>query len=664
MTRRSALLTPATAGVSGVLSVTTIVLTWLAGSGLDGFVADNQANTWLSGVSMSVVAVLVLSARPENRLGPVFAAAGMLAASDAAASAYAELAFRPGSALPGADLAAWVAGLAWVPAFLLVLTGVPLLFPYGRLPSRRWRWPAYAALATGTSADLTFAFSDVPVEDVQAAARNPLPQPLPDSVLLPIGLVGFFVTLLLGCVATVGVAARMPRLGEPQRQQHAWFVAAVAILLLVTFLPIPDVVNFVGNGLFVAALGVAIVRYHLFDIELALSRALVYGLLTAVALTVYLAAVAVLGVSVGGGLWPAALAAVAALALASLRGRLQSVVERALYGNRSDPLEAMTLLGSRLGSTLATEAVLPAIVDTVRQSLRAPYAAVELAGESGPVHESGTATTATERFDLTHSGRRLGTLVVGLRRGESHLSTADRRLLTAFAQQATVAVHDASQTRELRRSRERIVLAREEERRRLRRNLHDGVGPALAGISLGLETAERAASRGDETLPALIGRLHGETDRCTTEVRQIVADLRPATLDSIGLLGALRQHAELLTSRSGNGFRVVVDGRSPAELPAAVEVAAYRIALEALTNTVRHAAAHTGTVHVSGTDELHVVVRDDGTGLPARSPGVGLASMRERAEEVGGTCSVVFDEGEGTTVEAVLPLDPAGSRSR
>jgi signal transduction histidine kinase len=664
MTRRSALLTPATAGVSGVLSVTTLVLTWLAGSGPGDFVAENQANTWLSGISMSVVAVLVLSARPENRLGPVFAAAGMLASLDAAASAYAELAFRPGSTLPWADLAAWVAGVAWVPAFLLVLTGVPLLFPDGRLPSRRWRWPAYVALTAGTTVILTFALSDVPVEDVQAAAQNPLPQPLPDSVLLPVGLAGFVVTLLVGLVATVGVAVRMPRLGQPQRQQHAWFVAAVAILLLVTFLPIPDLVNFIGNGLFVAALGVAIVRYHLFDIELVLSRALVYGLLTAAALAVYVAAVGVLGVSVGGGLWPAALAAVAALGLASLRGRLQTVVDRALYGDRSDPLGAMTLLGTRLGSTLASDAVLPAVVDTVRQSLRAPYAAVVLAGESGPVHESGEAIGATEGFDLAHSGERLGTLVVGLRRGESHLSTADRQLLTAFAQQASAAVHDASVTRELRRSRERIVLAREEERRRLRRNLHDGVGPALAGISLGLETAERAAGRGDGSLPSLITRLHTETDRCATEVRQLVTDLRPVTLDAVGLVAALRQHAELLTSRSGNGFRIDVEGQSPPHLPAAVEVAAYRIAMEALTNTVRHSGAHTGGVRVSGTDELHIVVSDDGTGLPSRSPGVGLTSMRERAEEVGGVCSVVFTEGEGTTVEAFLPLDPARSRSR
>jgi signal transduction histidine kinase len=136
------------------------------------------------------------------------------------------------------------------------------------------------------------------------------------------------------------------------------------------------------------------------------------------------------------------------------------------------------------------------------------------------------------------------------------------------------------------------------------------------------------------------------------------------TLDAVGLVAALRQHAELLTSRSGNGFRIDVEGQSPPHLPAAVEVAAYRIAMEALTNTVRHSGAHTGGVRVSGTDELHIVVSDDGTGLPSRSPGVGLTSMRERAEEVGGVCSVVFTEGEGTTVEAFLPLDPARSRSR
>lgn len=217
-------------------------------------------------------------------------------------------------------------------------------------------------------------------------------------------------------------------------------------------------------------------------------------------------------------------------------------------------------------------------------------------------------------------------------------------------------MHDARVTRELKRSRERIVVAREEERRRLRRNLHDGVGPALAGISLGLETAERAAVRGDTALPGLVTRLRSETDLCTHEVRQIVADLRPAALDAIGLSEALRQHAELLSSRSTNGFHVSVEGRSPPDLPAAVEVAAYRIALEALTNTVRHAAAHHSTVTVSERGGLRMLVSDDGTGLPASPPGVGLTSMRERAEELGGVCVVTFTEGVGTTVEAVLPL--------
>ncbi|MEU4289726.1 sensor histidine kinase [Kribbella sp. NPDC026596] len=217
-------------------------------------------------------------------------------------------------------------------------------------------------------------------------------------------------------------------------------------------------------------------------------------------------------------------------------------------------------------------------------------------------------------------------------------------------------------TRELRRSRERIVSSREEERRRIRRDLHDGVGPALAGITLGLETAGRVARRDPGGASSLLQELRSDAADCIDEVRRIVADLRPPALDA-GLTGALRHRADLLTERSGGRLVVTVaDDDGAAELPSALEVAAYRIATEAMTNTLRHAHATTCEVDVRYDGQLLVLrITDDGSGEPPRSVGTGLISMRERAEELGGVCTVTFRPGAGTEVGVSLPYHASTS---
>jgi signal transduction histidine kinase len=236
------------------------------------------------------------------------------------------------------------------------------------------------------------------------------------------------------------------------------------------------------------------------------------------------------------------------------------------------------------------------------------------------------------------------------------LSAAVARLLEAFARQAGVAAHGVRATQDLRRSRGRLVIAREEERRRLRRDLHDGLGPALAGITLGLETAAKAAARGDPYAKSLLGTLRQETAVCVEEVRRIVADLRPPALDGIGLATALRLHADRLSRATIQVSVEVADDAAENSLPAAVEVAAYRIALEAMTNAVHHSGGRSCIVTIVHRDGLRLSVIDDGCGAPGPQPGVGLASMRDRAEELGGTCTVTFREGRGTSVEAVLPM--------
>ncbi|WP_214107522.1 sensor histidine kinase [Acrocarpospora catenulata] len=641
----------ATGGVSVLLTLATLVLAWVNGSDLAHFLAGNQANTWLAGLAFSALGLLIRRAQPVNRLGPLFTVAGLFAALCAGCDEYAELALRTHPGLPGADWAALGAGVLWGPAFLFMVAGVPLLYPAGRLRSPHWRWPARIALASSAVALLAMVTTEYVVDDVFPEASNPLDLPFPDDTQVAAAEAAMLLTLLIGLAAVADIALRLRRAPAAERGQHAWFVAALAITLPVAFSDLPDLVGFLCHVLAFAAIGVGIVRHHLFDIEVALSRALVYALLTGGALAAYLGAAALLGVATSVG--PALVAAVAALALAAGRGRVQRAVDRLLYGER-DPLDVLTTLGDRLEQAIDADAVLPAVVETVRQTLRLPYAAVVL--ESGePACASGEPGGEVARFPLAHAGERIGELVVAPRAGERTLGAADRRILAAFARQAGVAAHGVRVTRELRRSRERIVTAREEERRRLRRDLHDGLGPALAGITLGLETAGRVASREGCSATALLASLRAESAESVEHIRRVVAGLRPAALDEIGLVAALARHADLLSAGPFT-VRVTAPAHLPV-LPAAVEVAAYRIASEAMTNAARHAKALTCEVIVElGEGTLLLTVADDGEGRLAGSPGVGLGSMRERAEELGGSCVIIFREGAGVTVRTTLPL--------
>ncbi len=643
------------AGATALLAITSLTLALQASPAPGELIADNRANQWLAGLALGLVGALVLRSQPGNRLGPVLAAAGLCASVGSACTEYAAIALDQ-TPLPLGALTAWLAASLWIPPFLTTVAGIPLLYPEGRLPSRRWVWPGRVALAAGCLAVVSFATTQAAVDDAGfPEVRNPLNLPVPDGVQLGVVAVCLGLVLAVGLAAVLAVVVRMRQADARRRQQAAWFVAAFALAGPVAFVPLPTVVGFVLNVIAVACLAVGIVRHGLFDIELALSRTLVYALLTAAALGAYLAAAALLGSQSDAGLVPALVAAVAALLLAGARRRLQAFVDRLMYGDRRDPMSALTTLGDRLSSALDADEVLPATVEAIRSGLNLPYAEVSLAGEDGPAFASGTPPERVAEFRLNHAGEDVGLLVVGLRRGEQDLARSDVRLLEAFARQAGVAAHGVMATRELRRSRERIVASREEERRRIRRDLHDGLGPALAGISLGLETAGRVAVRDPAEASALLRELRGDAANCVDEVRRIVADLRPPALDA-GLSGALRHQADLLTARSdGRLVITVADHDGSAELPSALEVAAYRIATEAMTNTLRHAQASTCAVEVRyAGDRLLLRVTDDGSGEPG-AVGTGLTSMRERAEELGGVCTVTFRPGNGTEVRATLP---------
>ena len=312
-------------------------------------------------------------------------------------------------------------------------------------------------------------------------------------------------------------------------------------------------------------------------------------------------------------------------------------------------------------------------MEAVAQALKLPYAAIQLKqdGKFVTAAEHGRPAEDTLVLPLVYQSEEVGRLVVSPRAPGEEFDPADRRLLDDLAHQAGAAAHAARLTADLRRSRERLVTAREEERRRLRRDLHDGLGPTLGGLTLGLDAARSMFAR-EPAAEELLVRLKEESQEAVSDIRRLVYGLRPPALDDLGLLAAIRQqaakHGRLEDPSAEAGGPNHEDGllfsvEAPEDLPplpAAVEVAAYRIIQEAMTNVVRHAGAGTCRIKLSINEPartLDLRVTDDGAGIPKnRRAGVGMSSMRERAEELSGTLRVEAIREGGTRVLARLPL--------
>jgi len=418
----------------------------------------------------------------------------------------------------------------------------------------------------------------------------------------------------------------------------------------------------VGNLLMPAAIGIAILRYRLWDIDLIINRTLVYGTLTACVIALYVLVVGYLGVLFrveDNLLVSLAATGLVAVLFQPLRESLQRGINRLMYGERDDPYAVISRLGERLEETLAPESALLTVVQTVREALKLPYAAIALkeGEESVIAAESGSPTDEPLRLPLIHQGETIGELAMTTRAPGEEFTPSDRRLLEDLARQAGIAAHAVRLTADLQRSRERLVSTREEERRRLRRDLHDGLGPMLGSLTLKLDVADDMVEENPAAARALIRDLKTQTQSAVTDIRRLVYALRPPALDDLGLIGAIRETA---AQYGANGLRVSVEApEEPPPLPAAVEVAAYRIAQEAMTNVARHAEANECVVSLTLNEEisrLDLEIRDDGRGLsPERGQGVGLASMRERAEELGGSCVLESPSAGGTRVWATLP---------
>jgi signal transduction histidine kinase len=268
------------------------------------------------------------------------------------------------------------------------------------------------------------------------------------------------------------------------------------------------------------------------------------------------------------------------------------------------------------------------------------------------------ANSSAETVPLRVSGRELGRLQVAARSPGEPYSDGDRRLLAALAPQVAVVVRALELAEALEAERDRVVAATRLERQRLRRDLHDGLGPSLSGVSLGLQALHDARATDDQaTADQLLARIRVEVTTAVGEVRRILDNLRPAVLDGTRLADAIQRHAAAVST---GPLEVSVDAAT--DLPTlrpAIETAAYRITQEALTNVVRHAGAHHAHVTLDASDAaLTVTVTDDGHGINhATHPGgMGLTSMRQRAQALQGSLRVNSGD-HGTTVMATLPLN-------
>jgi signal transduction histidine kinase len=618
---------------------------------LTSFLATNG----LLGASFALSGLLIAWYRPLNALGWVLVADGLGHATSALMAPLASLLHDNGGPEWLLRLVVTVFMFAWPWSISLFLPLALLLFPNGHLPSRGWRWVAWLLVVTAPLFVVEMVGSTEPV-----------------SAGLPLGYLSFdgFDSLdwlwslsearVLGglLVGVVALAMRYRRADETGRRQVLWLLLAGLVVLAAVvpwaFVAGTPIAVLFAIPLVPLAICVAVIRHQLLDIRLVVSRAVAWLLLSLAALAAYGALVVVLG-SFLSDAHSAMLTALVAVALAPLLPRLQREVDRWMYGDRNDPARVAVTLGEHLAA--GDERGLAGVVVALRTALRLPYVAISDGHEVLAADGHVSAQVAT--VPLSYAGKEIGCLHIGLRPGERELADDDLPTLRLVATPLAVAMRALALTSDLQSSRARLVVTREEERRRLRRDLHDGLGPTLTGLALAADAATNFLDVDPAETRALLDTLRRDSRTAIGDVRRLVDDLRPPALDEVGLVGALQQRVDQLRwRRDGTRFdvRLVAPDGLPA-LPAAVEVVAYRIATEALVNVARHATASEALIEVSCHESLDVTVTDDGPRTVAWTPGVGLEAMRERAAEVGAR----FEAGPSRTGGRVFVSIPLGS---
>lgn len=617
----------------------------------------------VAGAGWALAGAVLAWHRPGNRLGWLVLAVGALTQLSLTEEAIylGRLGASTSPVDPWADRAPGLALSVLVGAAVFLLLGLlPVLYPTGTLPSRGWMLPVALVTCGAVLLQLQWLCHalgygwDWPLE---GGARQP------NAIAVWLPFAGYVTGVALGWL---GGLVRWHRAAHPERQQLAWLLCAVVLILTVPVVG-DSVLGMALQALTLytlpAAIVVGILRYRLLDIDVVVRRVLTYAVLTAT-IAVLHATVVYLGQSWldGGRLPSVAAAAVVAVGVLPLRGRVQGAVDRFFFGGRQEPLAAVSALGDTVASAHAFELhsdLLLAVATQVRSTLRS--AGVRIDGTDGRIlAQAGTfPSTGSVALPLLAGGQHLGELQISPRRPGERYSVADAHLIQALAPQVALAVRLVDLARELENQRDRVVGARREERERLRRDIHDGLGPSMTGIKLGLQAVQDLLPAGQDS-PAhdLTAALRRETAIAVGELRRIVDGLRPGSVEALGLSAALRD----ALGPSGTGPRVLLDLEN-VRATTAVQDVVYRVALEATHNAVRHARASTIRVSLhQGPHGVELEVGDDGIGIDmGAAGGVGLASMQARAEQVGGELEI-RDTGSGTCVRLLLPAGVSPAR--
>jgi signal transduction histidine kinase len=545
----------------------------------------------------------------------------------------------------------------WIVLIFSLLILFFYLFPAGRFPSR-----LIAGLALLLGLWMVLGLLD----------RSLLPWYLPRST---------YISVVLGWILTgvFSLGYRYRQSGSRQREQIRWIVwgaGASALGLILQVIPLSfnpegsarllyDFVLYPLGQVLKASLPLsiafAILRHRLWNIEIILNRVLVYGSLSVLTMLGYLGAIFMLHI-LFTGLSNPVISFIAtgfvAILFEPLRQRLQRAVNRWMYGERDDPYAVLSRLVKTLEGTPSANEVLPSIAETVGHSLKSPYVALWLDqdGKEKRVASYGLEITDPVSFPLVYQGETIGRLDVARRAPREEFSEADRRLIENIAHQAGAAAQTVRLNAELVRSRAQIVNEREDERLRIRRDLHDELGPMLAAQGLKLAAARQVIRTKPGTAETLVDEVIQQSQQTVVDVRRLVHGLRPPALDQLGLVEAIRDLAR--NQNGGPALEVRTPKNGLPRLPAAVEVNAYRIVLEAWNNSVRHARASRCIVGFGiEQDVLVLSVQDDGPGMPKEyRAGLGLRSMRARAREIGGELQIESVQPHGTCISARLPL--------
>ena len=655
--------------------------------------------------SFPVIGYLIARRRPENAIGWLMLGMGAFFGVSAVIGSTGWYLFNEGNRDAALVLLA-IDSPSWVPVVVLPVTFLLLLFPDGHLPSPRWRWFAWVV---GIGLVVVYVaimfdprtFDDSPVPDLSNPIGIEPLAPVLDAIqafilVIPIGVLG----------SLAGLVVRFRRSGPVERLQLRWLLtAAVVVAILYSGVILASLGGGWGSGeepgwllvlqgvavvsfaLIPIAIGVSILRYRLFDLDVVINKAVLFGALAVFITAVYVAIVVGVGALVGSRTSPvlsAVAAAVVALAFQPIRRQAQRVADRLVYGKRATPYEVLSEFSEHVGHTYANDELLPRMARALGEATGAARADVwvrvgeELRPEAvwpddagvpagRPVlGDAGEVTRSSMLEPVRHHGEVLGALSIEKRPGEA-LSPTEQKLVRDLAAQAGLVLRNAGLTAdlratiaELRTSRQRLVTAQDEERRRLERNLHDGAQQRLVALNVKLGLLERLVDRDPEQARTVASQLQGEANDALEELRDLARGIYPPLLADQGLVAALESQAR----RSAVPVTIEADGigRYAREAEAAV----YFSCLEALQNVAKYADASSATVLLSDGDGcLRFEVADDGVGFdPSTSSyGTGLQGIADRLAALGGELEVRSAPGGGTTLAGSLPVVAAPARA-